>query len=75
MAKRCEVGADVLGRLIIAYRKKGTPHGLRSDSDDHTNSIDFPTEKVKQNWLNDGKHTEFVQMYARARKHQQEHRT
>ena len=49
MAEQCEVGIDVLGRLIIGDHKKGTLHGLRRDSDDYINSIDFATEKVKQN--------------------------
>ena len=52
MAEQCEVGADVLGRLIIEYRKKGDPRGLRNDSDDYTNSIDFPTEKAKAELAN-----------------------
>ena len=47
MAKQCEVGIDVLGRLIIGYRKKGVPRGLRNNNNDRTNSIDFPTEKAK----------------------------
>ena len=43
MAEQCEVGIDVLGRLIIGYRKKGVPRDLRNNNDDHANSIDFPT--------------------------------
>ena len=73
MAKQCEVGIDVPRRLIIGDHKKGTLHGLRRDSDDCTNSIDFATEKVRHNRLNDGKHTEFLQLYAQAREDQQEY--
>ena len=50
-AEQCEVGADVLGRLIIGYRKKGVPRGPRNDNDDQANPIDFPTEKQRRNWL------------------------
>ena len=73
MAEQCEVGIDVLGRLITGNRKKGIPRGLRNNSDDYTDSIDFVTEKVRAEWLSDGKYPEFVHMYAQAREDQQEH--
>ncbi len=52
MAEQCDVGIDVLGRLITGDRKKGTPRGLRTNSDDYTDSIDFATEKAKAELAN-----------------------
>ena len=73
MAKQCEVGIDVLGRLIIGDRKKGIPCGLRNDSDDRTTSLIFQPKKQRWNWLDGGKHAGFIHMYAQAREDQQEY--
>ncbi len=52
MAEQCEVSIDVLGRLIIGYRKKGAHRGSRNDSDDYITSIDFDTEKARAELAN-----------------------